>query len=183
MIWNENRWGGEVGYLCFYIWMRSVLSCGNRSLIGRQLRVESFGRSGAAVEIGLGGRYEAIQGVWACLSVLTCSYFVHGRGWEISSLFAGEKAWNLRWRVQQKEDWEIWLDKADWGFAFLESHQLGAPDQPGHPCSVLGVSLFMIHELCGLRLQPLCRRSCIPIINYLLIECTSTYDMYSLHTQ
>ncbi len=36
---------------------------GNRSLIGRQLRVDSFGRSGAAVEIGLGGRYEAIQGV------------------------------------------------------------------------------------------------------------------------
>lgn len=97
--------------------------------------------------------------------------------------FCRWEAWNLRWRVQQKEDWEIWLDKADWGFAFLESHQLGAPDQPGHPCSVLGVSLFMIHELCGLRLQPLCRRSCIPIINYLLIECTSTYDMYSLHTQ
>lgn len=57
--------GGEVGYLCFYIWMRSVLTAmyGNRSLIGRQLRVDSFGRSGAAVEIGLGGRYEAIQGV------------------------------------------------------------------------------------------------------------------------
>lgn len=32
-------------------------------LIGRQLRADSFGRSGAAVEIGLGGRYEAIQGV------------------------------------------------------------------------------------------------------------------------
>lgn len=45
--------------------MRSVLTAmyGNRSLIGRQLRVDSFGRSGAAVEIGLGGRYEAIQGV------------------------------------------------------------------------------------------------------------------------
>lgn len=47
--------------------MRSVLTAmiwyGNRSLIGRQLRVVSFGRSGAAVEIGLGGRYEAIQGI------------------------------------------------------------------------------------------------------------------------
>lgn len=55
--------GEEVGYLCFYIYAVSVDSCGNRSLIGWQLRVQSFGRSGAAVEIGLGGRYEAIQGV------------------------------------------------------------------------------------------------------------------------
>lgn len=49
---------------------------GNRSLFGRQLRVDSFGRSGAAVEIGLGGRYEAIQGVLneqVCQSLHDCT--------------------------------------------------------------------------------------------------------------
>lgn len=53
--------------------------------------------------------------------------FVHGvRG--ARKFSSVRKREILRWRVQQKNDyWEIWLNKA-------ESHQLGAHDQPGHPC-------------------------------------------------
>lgn len=84
--------------------MRSAM-CGNRSLIGRQLRVDSFGRSGAAVEIGLGGSYEAIQGV---LSRFVSPYMIvqlyMARGREISSVgsvkFYGDAC-------SRKKDWEI----------------------------------------------------------------------------
>lgn len=72
---------GEVGYLCFYVWMRSVLTAVEiRRLIGRQLRVDSCGRSGAAVEIGLGGRgmkpFRAFEHV--CQSLHVCTLYMAG---------------------------------------------------------------------------------------------------------
>lgn len=58
----------------------SVDSCGNRRLIGRQLRVDSCGRSGAAVEIGLGGRgmkpFRAFEHV--CQSLHVCTLYMAG---------------------------------------------------------------------------------------------------------
>ena len=77
--------GGGEGRVFMFLCLDavSVDSCGNRSLIGRQLRVDSCGcgRSGAAVEIGLGGRgmkpFRAFEHVCQSLHVL---YFVHGRG-------------------------------------------------------------------------------------------------------
>lgn len=92
--------GGAVGYLCFYIWnavsVDSYDMYGNRSLIGRQLRVDSFGRSGAAVEIGLGGRYEAIQGVWVSrfVSPYMIVQFRHGKG-KGGEKFLRWEAWNF----------------------------------------------------------------------------------------